>query len=411
MSNTIKTLTAGDITRKALSILHNSLVFSKTINKQYDDRFARSGAKNGGVLEIREPNQFTVRTGQTMDVQDVTETTQQLVVATQKGVDVNFSSVELTLSLDDFAERILKPAMSRLAAEVDKTVIEACYPYVYNFENTTFGTAPVLADVLGARAKLAKGLAPSSDRIIMCDALATNSIITSAATYFHSGNEISKQFDTGLVGQAYGFKFYESEMTPTHLNGSRSDATPLVNISVTTTNIVSGVAEIRITANSGGSVKKGDVFTIAGLYAVNPETKAVYAHLQQWAVTADVTATTTNETFAVSPIPYLSGAKQNCIVVTATTQATVVWVAAGGSGTASTRFVNSLAYHKDAFTMVTADLEMPQGVHFAAREIFDGISLRIVRQYDVVNDKFPCRIDVLFGQKAIRPEWACRICS
>ena len=134
MSNTIKTLSSGDITRKALALLHNELVFTKTINKQYDDRFARSGAKNGGTLLIRNPNQFTIRTGQTMDIQDVTESTQTLTVATQLGVDINFSSVELTLSLDDFADRILKPAMSRLAAEVDKTVIEACYPYVNNME-------------------------------------------------------------------------------------------------------------------------------------------------------------------------------------------------------------------------------------------------------------------------------------
>ena len=140
MSNTIKTLSDGDITRKALSILHNKLVFTKTINKQYDDRFARSGAKNGGTLLIREPNEFTIRSGAIMDTQDVTERTQTLTLATQLGVDVNFSSVELTLSMDDFAERILTPAMTRLAAEVDKTVVYGSYPYGDNFEQTTFGT-------------------------------------------------------------------------------------------------------------------------------------------------------------------------------------------------------------------------------------------------------------------------------
>jgi hypothetical protein len=109
MSNTIKTLSAGDITRKALDILHNHLIFCKTINREYDDRFARTGAKNGGTLLIRNPNQFTVRSGAVMDTQDLDETTQPLVVATQRGVDVNFSSYELTMSLDDFADRILNP--------------------------------------------------------------------------------------------------------------------------------------------------------------------------------------------------------------------------------------------------------------------------------------------------------------
>src|SRR3972149_11890601 len=122
MPNTIKTLSDGDIVRKALLVLHNNLIFTKSINRQYDDRFAVAGAKNGGTLLIREPNQFTVRTGAVMDTQDVTETTQTLTVATQKGVDINFSSAELTLSLDDFSDRILTPAMSRLAADIDSTI-------------------------------------------------------------------------------------------------------------------------------------------------------------------------------------------------------------------------------------------------------------------------------------------------
>jgi hypothetical protein len=388
------------------------LVFCKTINKEYDSRFARSGAKNGGTLLIRKPNEFTIRSGQTMDTQDVTERTETLTVATQLGVDVNFSSVELTLSLDDFAERILKPAMSRLAAEVDKTVIEACYPYVNNMVYTTVGTAPLLADVLLARAKLQKGLAPTSDRILMCDALAANSLLGASSALHNPISAVSKQYERGLIGEIYGFKFYESEMAPLHTTGARTDTTPEVNISATSTSIEDGVAYIAMTANAAASTyKKGDVFTIAGLYAVNPETKATYKHLAQWTVTADTTASDALKEIPVSPTPYKSTTSpfQNCVVVTATTTARVTNIAAGGSGAASTGYVQQLAYHKDAFTMVTADLEMPMGVHFAAREVFDGISLRIVRNYDIVNDKFPCRIDVLFGQLATRPQWACRI--
>jgi hypothetical protein len=407
MANTIVTLSAGDVTRKALSILHNNLVFAKTINKQYDDRFARSGAKNGGTLLIREPNQFTVRTGQTMDTQDVEEATQTLTVATQLGVDVNFSSVELTLSLDDFAERILNPAMSRLAAEVDKTVVNGCYPYINNLVVGTLTNQPTLADVASARAKLAQNLAPMSDRIIMADALATNAIVTSSGSYMHPASEISRQWETGLVGQLYGFKFYESEMTPTHTNGSRTDATPVVLLTAASTSVVSGSASIAMTSHTTSlTYLPGDVFTIAGLYDVNPETKAVYPHLKQWTVTATATTYTTTTQVSVSPTPYLSGPKQNCSVVTSSATAAVENL---DFGAASTSYRQSLAYHKDAFTMVTADLELPKGVDFAAREVFDGISLRVVRQYDVVNDKFPCRIDVLFGYKAVRPQWACRL--
>jgi hypothetical protein len=163
---------------------------------------------------------------------------------------------------------------------------------------------------------------------------------------------------------------------------------------------------------SSATFAAGDVFTIAGVYDVNPETKVAYAHLKQWAVLSAVTATSTLMTCNVTPTPVLSGAKQNCTVATSSATAAVVCAtAAGGSGVASTGYINSLAYHKDAFTWVSADLEMPKGVDFAAREVYDGISLRVVRQYDVVNDKFPCRIDVLFGQKTVRPGWACRVCS
>ena len=410
MANTIKTLSDGDITRKALSILHNELVFCKTINKQYDSSFARSGAKNGGSLLIREPNQFTVRTGAIMDTQDVTESTQTLTVATQKGVDINFSSVELTLSMDDFSERILQPAMSRLAAEVDATVIAGCYPYIYNHTHTTFGTAPVLTDVLKARTKLARGLAPRGDRYFLCDANAANSVISNSYNIFNPSSEISRQYDQGLIGQVYGFKFYESEMTPTHTNGSRGDTTPVCDTSGS--GLTSGSSTIAITnCSNSATFKAGDVFTLAGVYAVNPETKTAYDHLQQFSVITAITATSTAVSLTVTPTPVTSGAKMNCKVVTAASNSAMVNLTAGGSGAASTSYINSLAYHKDAFTIVTADLEMPQGVDFAARKVMDGISLRLVRNYDIVNDKFPCRIDVLFGYKCLRPEWACRVSS
>ena len=160
MGNTIKTLSDGDINREALAILHNNMPFCRSINKQYDSRFAVSGAKNGGEILLREPNQFTVRTGAAIDTQDITESTQTLTVATQKGVDVNFTSAELTLSMDDFSERILKPAMSRLAAEIESDILSNVYADVYNIVYTTYGSLPLFADVQSARAKLAQGLAP-----------------------------------------------------------------------------------------------------------------------------------------------------------------------------------------------------------------------------------------------------------
>jgi hypothetical protein len=409
MGNTIKTLQAGDITRKALAIFHNKAAFLQTINRQYDSRFAVTGAKNGGYLEIREPNEFTVRTGAVMDTQDVTETVQELVLATQLGVDMNFSSAELTLSMDDFSDRILTPAVTRLAAEVQKTVINGVYPYVNQFENTTFGTKPVLSDVLACRAVLQQGLAPSGDRSGLVDALAANSIITDGKSLFHSASEIEKQYKEGALGRIAGIDFFESELTPVHTNGTFSDTSPVTDLSL----ITNGMATIAITAAATGTtLPTGTVFTIAGVYNVNPETKTKMASLKQFSViTAGTTVSGGATNPIVSPAIYKSGAKQNCYCSSWTGSGTIVAVAAGGSGAVSTAYTNSLIYHKDAFAFVTADLEMPQGVDFAARKTVDGISMRIVRQYDVVNDKFPCRIDVLFGYKCIRPRWAVRMCS
>ena len=405
MANTVKELSAGDITRKALQILHNNMIFCKTVDRQYDSRFAVSGAKNGGTLLIREPNQFTIREGAVMDAQDVTETTQTLTLATQRGVDINFSSAELTLSLDDFSERILEPAMSRLAAEVEKIVIQGCTQQVANFENTTFGTKPVLADVISARGILQQGMAPSMGRYLMTDALAANSIITDSKSLYNSASEISRQYEQGLIGSIYGFKHMESEMTYKHTNGSRDDTTPVTAISA----IANGDTTFTTTGGDG-TLCVGDVYTIADVYGCNPETKVTTGALKQFVISTALTCDATDLYSTYWPI-YKSGAKQNAYAASWASSKAIVNVAAGGSGTASTAYTNSLAYQKNAFVFVTADLELPRGVDFAYRASVDNISLRLVRQYDVINDQFPCRLDVIFGYKCVKPEWAVRVCS
>lgn len=403
MANTV--LTPTEVTRKALAVLHNKLKFIKTINREYDNKFANSGGKIGSSLTIREPNQFTVRTGAIMDTQDVTESSQVLTLATQKGVDINFSSVELTLNLDDFSTRILEPAMSRLAADVEYTVMSNVYKDIYNQSGTGTSEPDAMVDVLNANAKLSQGLAPEGDqRNFILDSKTMAPLVNTIALYFHKASELERAFQEGYIGQAGGVKWLESNMVPTHTNGSRTDTTPICN---TSTGITSGTATIT-TTGAGGTMKKGDIFTIADVYAVNLETKQRYAHLQQFVITADFTNDAT-DVWAVSPTPITSGAKQNIELVSAGASKAILNLTAGGSGAASGVFIQPMVYHRDAFTFVSADLEMPKGVDFAAREVFDGISLRVVRQFDIVNDKFPCRIDVLYGYKTIRPEWAVRV--
>ena len=404
MANTWKTLSDGDITRRALARFHNKLKFLKTINKDYDDRFAKVGAKNGGTLLIREPNQFTVRTGATMNIQDIAESTQTLTLATQKGVDINLSSIEHTLSVDDFESRVLDPAMDKLAADVEYTVLSNIYKDIFNLTGTPATTPASLLAVLNAGARLSQNLAPMSDRSILFDSIAMAATVNGIGTYFHKAKEIEKGFSDGALGHAGGFDFYESNMVPSHTNGSRTDATPVID----TSTLANGDTTITTTGQTNTqTLEAGDVFTIAGVYAVNLETKQAYSHLQQFVIRTDKTCDAT-DVFDVAPTIYISGAKQNISVTSAGAGKAIVHVAAGGSGAASTAYTQNLAYHRDAFTFVTADLHMEPGQRMS-RAVIEGVSMRLWRGTDITNDKFPCRIDVLFGSKTVKPEWATRV--
>ena len=390
MANTILTPTA--VTREALRILHQKLNFVGSIDRQYDDSFAKKGAKIGDSLKIRLPNQYSVRTGANLSAQDTTETSTTLQVSTQKGVDVSFSSAELSLSLDDFSKRILDPAMSVLAANVEADAM-AMYKDVFNAV-ANVGAAATYNKVLDARVKLQNALAPTNDRTANLNPLDMADLVKDTKTLFNNQSEVARQYREGYMGRAAGLDFVENTLWANHLVGSAN--TISCN---TSTGIVSGSSTITVAVT--GSFNKGDVFTIAGVFEAHPETKANTGRLQQFVVTsADGTTTTPT----VSPVPVTSGATQNIVIVSAGAAKTVT-----PALTASATTGTSLAYQKEAFTFATADLVMPSGVDFAAREVMDGLSLRIVRQYAISTDTFPCRIDILYGYKTLRAQLAARL--
>ena len=392
MANSLLTPTA--VTREALRILHQKLNFVGNITRDYDDSFAKSGAKIGDSLKIRQPNQYTVRSGATLSAQDTTEQSTTLQISSQKGVDVNFSSAELTLSLDDFSKRILDPAMAVLAANIEADAL-SMYKDVYN-SVWNGGAAATYNKALDCRVKLQNALAPPSDRTMLLDPAAMADVIKDTKTLFNDQASIAKQFREGMVGRAAGFDWGENTLLPSHTRGA-GDTAYVVN---TSTGITSGTATITV-ATGTGSILKGDVFTVAGVYEVHPETRANTGRLQQFVCTADYAGGA--GAVSVSPTPITSGALQNVVIVSAGAGKAVTI-----SGTASTAVQTGLAFQKGAFAFATADLVMPSGVDFAAREVYDGISMRIVRAYDINNDKFPCRIDVLYGYKTLRSQLACR---
>ena len=427
MANTL--LTPVQITREALRVLHNNLAFIKGVNRQYASEFGKTGAKIGTTVNIRKPNRYFVRKGDAMQTQGTSETYVPLTLATKWGTDISFNSTELTLSLDDFSKRILTPAMARIAAQIDQDCLQAAITGTYNNGtgatvscgapiNTVVGTPGTTPGTSGGSATgLAQYNAPivylnagmmmdnnacprDENRRVLLSPAAMAQSVSGLSGLFNDAGTISEQYKKGVLGNALGFEFCMDQNVYTFVSGTAT--------SLGTVALVNGQATCSASSvTSGGTVPAGTVFTVAGVYAVNPENQQSTGFLQQFVVTADTTAVSTAiASLPIYPTPVVAG--------TGIANGTVAQVATGtavilSSGAASTGYQQSLAYHQDAFTFATADLEIPNGVDFAARETYDGISMRIIRDYAIGTDEMPCRIDVLGGFANLRPELATRI--
>jgi hypothetical protein len=398
MSNSI--LTIDMITRKALEILENNLVLTRNVNRQYDDSFAVEGAKIGSTLRIRLPDRALVTDGAALQVQDDNEQFTTLTVASQKHIGVNFTSAELTMQLDDFAERVLKPRISQLASSIDADVANA-YKTIGNTVGTPGTTPSTSLVLLQAQQKLNENAAVMSPRYATVNPAANAGLVEGMKGLFNPTDTISKQFKNGMMGTGVlGFdEINMSQSIKQHTTGSRV----ATGNSVTTTVTAQGAASIALTIGNGLTVKAGDVFTVAGVNAVNPQTRESTGSLFQFVALADATASGTAIVVTVAPI-YTSANALATVDSFPASGAAVVFV-----GAASSQYAQNLVYHKDAITFATADLLLPQGVDMAARAVHNGISLRVVRQYDINNDRMPCRIDVLYGFNTIRPQMGCRI--
>ena len=398
MSNSL--LTIDMITRKSLEILENNLVLTRNVNRQYDDSFAVEGAKIGSTLRIRLPDRALVTDGAALQVQADNEQFTTLTVSSQKHIGVNFTSAELTMQLDDFAERVLKPRVSQLASSVDADVATS-YKGIFNAVGTP-GTTPATSLVLlQANQKLNEFATPMSPRYATVNPAANAGLVEGMKGLFNPTGAISRQFKNGMMGEGIlGLdEINMSQSISNHTNGDWGTA-----ITVTSTVTTEGQSTLGISfTGSSKTWNVGDIFTIAGVFAVNPQTRQSTGSLQQFTVTAAATGTST-ATLSISPALYTAG-NALATVLTFPQAAAVVTM----FGSATTGYPQNLVYHKDAISFATADLLLPQGVDMASRQVHNGISLRIVRQYDINNDRLPCRIDVLYGFAAIRPVTAVRL--
>jgi len=392
------------ITRKALEILENNLVLSRNVNRQYDDSFAVEGAKIGSTLRIRLPDRALVTDGAALQVQDDNEQFTTLTVATQKHIGVNFTSAELTMQLDDFAERVLKPRVSQLASSVDADVANA-YKNIYSTVGTPGSVPSTSLVLLQGQQKLNEYAVPMNDRYATVNPAANAGLVEGMKGLFNPVDTISRQFKNGMMGQ--GVLGYDeinmSQSIAQHTTGTRSAT---ASLTVATTITTEGQSTIAINGDTGSATfTQGDVFTVAGVYAVNPQTRQSTGSLQQFVVTSTVAASSGNwASINVSPAMYTPANALATINAFPASGAVVTVV-----GAASTQYPQNLIYQKNAITLGTADLLLPQGVDMASRQVHNGISMRIVRQYDINNDRMPCRIDVLYGYSVIRAPMAVRL--
>ena len=395
MANTL--LTPTMVTRKSLMVLHQKLAFVGTIERQYDDSFSKDGAKIGATLQIRLPSKFTSSVGATVTATDTTQTSVGLTVGTQRNVAMNFLTSELTLSMDDFSDRVIEPAMAVIAAGVESDAFQMGLD-VYQQVGSPGSSPNALLTYLQAMARLDNSLAPRVNRCLQMPPLDAATIVDALKGLFQDSQSISKQYREGIMGRTSGFDWYNNTLTPRFTNGNTVAALTVSGAGQTG-------ASVLITSANTNTFTKGEVFTMVGCNEVHPETKVDTGRLQKFVVTAAITAAGATVTLAISPSIVVTGPTQN-VSASPTNGGAIVF-----DGTASLQYGLIMAYYKQAFAIAFADLYMPKGLDFGAREVMDGISLRIIRDYTVLTDLIVTRVDVLYGVKTIRPELACRVAS
>ena len=413
MANAI--ITSSIITNETLRILHNESAFLGNINTEYEDQFANKGMKAGSVVNVRQPVQYTIRDGATINIQDVNETTTPITMEPEFGIDWAFTDYDLKLSIDEFSKRYLAPAAKRLAAELDLRIATRFYRGVANFSGTPGTPISTPQAVLDAAVLLDNAACPRTDgRMLALTPLSNSKLVGGMSGLFNDQATQGKQLKSGMMATNLGMDFIMSQNLPTHTVGGLG-GTPLVNganqglINSGSTDNPSAATTSLVTdgwtAAIANRLKRGDVFTIAGVVAVNPETKVSTGVLRQFIATTDAASDGAgNLTVAIYPAIIAGGAYQNVTARPADNAAITVL-----TGTASTSYGQNIMFHRDAFTLVTADMELPKGMDMAERAVEDGVSIRFIRGYDITNNRRICRFDLLAGYGLLRPEWAVRV--
>ncbi len=397
-------LTIDMITREAVMVFKNSNAFMQNIETQYDSAFGVEGAKIGDELRIRLPLDYVVTNGPGLSVQSSDEKKTTLTMSYQRHVDLAFTSKEQTLSLDDYSERILMPAMNNLAGNVAATLMAGSEGGVCNIvANLDAGGAfsrPTQETVGDGRACLAENSAPALDRKFVLDPRTMSRLQSSLSGLLNPASDISKQYRDGVVYSAGGFTWMEDQTAVKHTNGTF------------TAGAISGAGQTGNTLTTSaitGTLKKGDIITVDGVLGVNRVTKQSTGLERQFVVTADVLNGATSIPIypALTPgsVDYDPITGDGAVQYQTVTESPDNLATISLFGPASATYRKNIQFAPQAVTMVTADLEKPPMVE-CSRHVYDDVSMRILRSYVPGTDQTVTRCDVLFGYLYIRPEWA-----
>lgn len=386
MANTF--LTTSQITKEILSVLRQKLTFLSKINMEYDDKFAVNGAKIGNSIDIRVPTHGGQRTGRIMNAGAMVDKVVPLAITDQNGVDLVWNSSDQALDIDDFRARYLEQPIADMASIIESTVLARALPYAANFVANSDGKLD-LKDALLANKMLSDNLAPSK-RFMLTNTSGTVQVVDQLKGLFNSQSELKKQYEDGLMARAAGFDWFESTNLPAQAYGASAiPGTYDINGAVT-----DGSSSIPIDTGTG-TILAGQHVTFAGVYAVHPQTKVSTGVLRTFVVTTNFAGGTGN--IQITPAIQLAGPEQNVTALPADGADMVVLGATAQTGV-------NLGFTRDFLTFASVDLPLPENKD-AKRFTLDGLSLRMIRDYDTINDQFLNRVDVLWGSAVLRPEF------
>lgn len=386
-------LTPSLISKETLVLLENNLVMAGKVNRQFENQFV----KIGDTLTVRKPNRFVVTNGPGLVIQNVTEPSTSITISNQKTVGFLFSTRELTLVIEEFSERYLKPIASVLANQVDYDV-NALYSQVFNKVGTP-GTVPNNFSFLAAVGqRMDEGAVPQDGRTLLLTSAAYWSLASGLSTLYV--RSVAEPALKGYLAAIANFEIFLDQNTQVEVVGAYGGAGVVNGAGQTGGTLVTN----GWTAGVTDLLKQGNVFTIQGVYAVNPQNYQSTGVLQNFVVTADVDSTGAGAaSIPIYPAITTSGAYQT-VTASPANGATITVI-----GSASTSYAQNIGFVRDAFGLVMVPKELPDGVDFKARETYKNISMRIIRQYDINNDVIPCRVDLLYGVSCYYPELAVRL--